>query len=383
MLAVASCAVLGLLLAGSLVLRVGAAEGSYRQVVVFSEALGYVLDKYVDPLDAEPLLRGAYEAMLTSLDPESAYLTAEEIAHWDRAIAEGEADPGLSLLKIPGSLMVVAVAPGSPAAQAGLEPGDQVRLIEGQRAGELSLVQAHVWLRGAPGTRVQLEVLHPHRNFERERLVLDRVRRSDPPFALEVGEDVAVLRIHDLARLPSSASALKEALASVYPWRGERLLVDLRGETRGSVADALALLESFVQGPVLWLRDRAGATVRVAEIGGERWRWPGAVAVLVNGACAGGAEAVAAVLRSERGAVVYGERTYGMGAEVDRIALPDGAALVLATSRWESRQGSWHGQGLAPDVEVRGGSGPDAGEEQLRRAMELFGNAAKAAKDAA
>ena len=74
-----SLAVVVFLLGGGLAVKVGAGENSYRQVVVFSEILSLVMDNYVDPVDAQELLDGAYEGMLGGLDAHGAYLKPDEV----------------------------------------------------------------------------------------------------------------------------------------------------------------------------------------------------------------------------------------------------------------------------------------------------------------
>ena len=85
LLAASALLMLGLL-AGGMTMRVGADDGSYSQTVLFSEVLALILDNYVDPVEAEGLLRGAYEGMLGGLDPNGAYLTPDEVREWKAAL---------------------------------------------------------------------------------------------------------------------------------------------------------------------------------------------------------------------------------------------------------------------------------------------------------
>ena len=113
MLLVASGLLVIGLLVGGLAVRVGADDGSFRQTVLFSEILSLILDNYVDPLEADALLRGAYEGMLGGLDPNGAYLTTEEVREWKAGRDAEAVDPGLSVLKVGRTVQVVAVAPES------------------------------------------------------------------------------------------------------------------------------------------------------------------------------------------------------------------------------------------------------------------------------
>jgi carboxyl-terminal processing protease len=371
-LIVASCLVLVLLAGGGVALRVGAADGSYRDVVLFSEVLSLISDNYVDAVDSDGLLEGAYDGMLASLDPNGAFLSPEEVREWKRP-GTGSADPGIVGVKVHGSLSVVYVAPSSPAEDAGIVPGDQIRQIGKRPVRTLSQDQARRMLRGEPGSSVKIEILHPMDDFNREELDLRRVPRSYAPFELNVVEGVAVLHLRDLARL--DVDALAEELDDVRSRGIERLLVDLRVSSEGSPRDAARVVEMFGTGPLFRLTDRSGRAVETIESNRDEPVWSGGLGILVNGQTAGGAEAAALALKDIQDAVVYGETTFGLGAEPELFELPDGSGLVFPTGIWETASGGrWNGTGIEPDhlLRVEGTEPREIEEERLRQALEAF-----------
>ena len=344
-LLVASCAVILLLAGGGLALKVGAADGAYGEVILFSEVLSLIMENYVDPVDADGLLEGAYEAMLSSLDAQGAFFTPEEVAEWKRGDPQGVADPGISVVKVHASFLVVFVAPGSPAEEGGLVSGDQIRQIEGRPVRNLSLGQALRLLHGEPGTTVALEILHPHRNFELENLVLDRVARAFPPYELRVEQGIALLTVREFRRL--AVEELVGELDDVRSRDVNRLMVDLRNVADGTPRDAVSFIGLFASGPLLHLKDRAGRLLETLDGSREEPAWKGALAFLVNGATAGGAEAAAKLLQSRREAKVYGVKTYGLGSEAKLFELPDGSGLLFSTGLWETSGGkTWNEGGV-------------------------------------
>jgi carboxyl-terminal processing protease len=369
-----SVALVLFLIGGGLAVDVGAEENSFHQVVIFSEVLSLVLDNYVDPLEVERLLHGAYEGMLAGLDAHGAYLTPEELAEWKSARDDAElSDPGMSVLRAGHALQVVAVDPGSPAEDAGLKVGDQIRNIDGRPIRELSLDQAWRRIRGAPGTSVRLDVLHSSDGFRREELEVERAPRTSPPYDLRVERGIAVLRILDPRRVPPRA--LAEELDDVHSRGVGSLLVDLRNvadtDPRG-VKPAAAL---FSSGPLLHLKDRAGKLLESVECEGSDTPWQGAIAVLVNGATAGSAEAFASLVQSELGGTVIGEQTYGLGAEPKLYEMGDGSGLLISAAQWETAGGGrWNGEGVEPDEVIRGkGADYEARlADQLEQALEFL-----------
>ncbi len=352
-LLVVSGIVMLLVVGGGLGLKVGAADSSYRQVIHFSEVFSLVLDHYVDPVEADRLLSGAYEGMLGGLDSQGAYLTPAEVTRW-KASAGGapQAGPGLSVLKAFGALQIVGVDPDSPAARAGLAPGDQIRSIDGESLRDLSMEQALGLLRGAAGTSVSLVVLHPREDFSREELELTRVARTVRPYELTVRRGIAVLSVHDLERI--DPDELAGELDDVRSRGVEQLLVDVRNVVEQDSRRVAPLAGLFVTGALLELKNRGGEVLEALASTRPATAWPGGIAVLVNGATAGAGEALARVLQVLRGAKVYGESTFGLGAEPRLYELPDGSGILVSAARWELPAGErWNGKGIEPDHEVR------------------------------
>ena len=102
------------------------------------------------------------------------------------------------------------------------------------------------------------------------------------------------------------------------------------------------------------------------------------LSVLVNSATAGGAEALAQMLQTEREATIYGESTFGLGAEPELLELDNGAALLVSVALWETVSGDgWNGDGIDPDREVNG-EGREIAEaeaDQLKQVLELIHDA--------
>jgi len=371
LLAVSGLVVLALL-GGGVLARVTPTEGTYRQVMLFSEIVSLVLDNYVDAVEPEGLLKGALDGMMGGLDAQGAYLSPAEVARWKESKGTDAADPGVSVVKAFGALQVTAVVPGTPAEDAKLSRGDQIRRIDGRSLRNLSMEQTLRLLRGEPGSSVRLTVLHTREGFKREELTLTRVVRPDRPYRFEVRNGVALLTVSDLRRI--APDALAADLKGARDRGVDRLLLDLRNVSDGGPRDVVGLAALFTGGDLLVLKDRDGRVVETLRAARAGDAWPGPVGVLVNGGTAGGAEAVARVLQSLRQAKLYGEATYGLGAEPKLFELPDGSGLLVAALLWETASGlSWNGEGAAPDKVIRPDVKPDESEEeQLKRALEDF-----------
>lgn len=89
-----SLAVVVFLLGSGAALKAGAGEGAFRQMLLFSEVLSYVVDNYVDPVDTDKLMRGADYGLMGGLDAHGAYLTQEDVDAWKRGAASTDSEIG-------------------------------------------------------------------------------------------------------------------------------------------------------------------------------------------------------------------------------------------------------------------------------------------------
>jgi len=357
------------MLGSGMAVRVGAEDGSYRETVQFAEIMSTILEYYVDPVEADALLEGAYEGMLSGLDPNGAYLTPDEVGDWldDRKL---EAGPGMSVLKVGRTVQIVAVEPDSATAVAGVRIGDRLRRLDGRLTRDLSLLQLRRQLRGEIGTEVQIELLRPGGEFETLNLSLIRGAARGRGYSVNVRQGIAVLRIHSPERI--DPEALVEELDDVRSRGITQLLLDLRNAAEAGPREVAGLAACFGADSALHLRDTKGRVTDSIEPEAGCRAWDGEIAVLINGATAGAAEALTQWVRANE-IQVFGQSSYGLGAEPTLYQLENGAGLLVSTARWETPDGqTWDETGIDPDTEVEG-EGEDYAEiqqDQLKRVLD-------------
>ena len=109
-----SAGLIAFTLSGALMGRVVAVEGTYGYLKLFNEVLYLVLNNYVQPVQIDTLMDGAYRGLLESLDPDNEYLPAPKYERALKGEIGGPADVGLSLSKRRGYIVVVdALGPDS------------------------------------------------------------------------------------------------------------------------------------------------------------------------------------------------------------------------------------------------------------------------------
>jgi len=369
------------MLGSGMAVRVGADDGSYRETVQFAEIMSTILEYYVDPVEADVLLLGAYEGMLAGLDSNGAYLTPDEVGDW-LSYKESPAGPGMSVLKVGRTVQVVAVEPDSATADAGIRVGDRLRRLDGRLTRDLSLAQTRRRLRGEVGTEVRVELLRPGGEFETMEFSLVRATAHGRGYSVEVRRGIAVLRVEAPERV--DREALVAELDDVQSRGITQLLLDLRNAAEAGPRDVTQLAACFGANTVLQLRDTRGRVTDSIEPDDDCRAWDGEIALLINGATAGAAEALTQWVRDAE-TLVFGESSYGLGAETTLYELESGAALLVSTARWETPDGeAWNETGIDPDTVVEG-EGEDYAEiqqDQLNQVLERLDEKARRADPA-
>jgi len=367
------------MLVGMVVNRNLALEGTYTYLKLFNEVLSLVRNAYVDEVSTVPLMRGAYDGMLSELDPFSEYLTPEDHEAWMAFNAKGGAnapgpDAGIRVARKEGILQVVSVKPGSAAAEKGITPGDRIRKIGEGSSFDMSVFKAQSQLTGKTGESIAISVLRRDepRKID-ESLTFGQTALPEASFqAADKTSGVGVLTIPHFQT--GAADQIARALSRAQRARVGRLLIDLRGNAWGSIreaVDATALLVPAGVAARLKGRHGEGEELRSER---ENAGFAGTIAVLIDGSTADAAELFAAAL-ADAGASLVGETTFGVGAEQEALPLKDGGFLVLSVRKYVSPRGTaWHGKGLTPATVVtvaqENMTWADRHKKQLEQAIE-------------
>jgi carboxyl-terminal processing protease len=143
----------------------GAADNSaYRQLDLFGDAFERVRADYVRPVQESELVDNAIEGMVSSLDPHSAYMNAKQYADMQITTKGQFGGLGIEVTMEDGLVKVISPIDGTPAARAGIKPGDFVAAINGGPVQGLSLDEAIAKMRGDVGGKVQLTILRQARS---------------------------------------------------------------------------------------------------------------------------------------------------------------------------------------------------------------------------
>jgi len=155
-----SAPVIAFAIVGGLLGKVMARDESYQYLKVFDDVVSLVQSNYVEDVKIGKVMSGAMHGLADGLDPESAYLTPDEVKQVESGSSLPPAGVGLDLTR-QYYLRVVSARDNSPAAKAGIRTGDYIRAINDAPTRDMSVWEGLRALRGAPGSKVS--PMHPRR----------------------------------------------------------------------------------------------------------------------------------------------------------------------------------------------------------------------------
>jgi carboxyl-terminal processing protease len=358
-----------------------AREDSYQYLRIFEDVVSLIVNNYVEEVNVDKVMHGAMHGLADGLDPDSAYLDAAQVKVLDKAEAMGTAQTGLELTR-QYYLRVIAARDGSPAARAGLMPGDYVRAIDGQSTRDTTVYEGQRLLHGKAGSKVRLTVL---RGNAAEPHDIELVREELPAAPVKgriAAPGIGYLRVAEFSK--ATADQLKSEIASLSKAGATRLVIDVRGTAFGDVELGLAAAKLFVKSGVLVYRQDRGKEKEAVSAVAADGAVTVPVALLTDNGTSGAAEVFAAALAGNKRASLIGERTLGRAARQKLVRLPDGSALMLTHLVYLTpASAAIHEKGLIPDVgveqpDVEFGQPPAAKDPTLEKAIESFATKAAA-----
>lgn len=311
--------------------------------------IGFAIDmieqNYVEPVDRRQLYKAAMSGIGNSLDPFSSYIPAEQFRAFQVQLSQEFGGLGI-VIEPPrerGRLRIVNTIYGSPAAKAGILPGDQIDSIDGQTVVGMDVQDASRRLRGKPGTSVQLTVLRADvadplsMTIERAVIETESVtgdhRNTDGSweFMMQADPSIAYIRVEIFGE--KTTAELSKALRNVRE-KAKGLILDLRDNSGGLLPTATDLCDMFLdEGTIVSTVGRFGVTesTRKANLGVEI---PMSVAmiVLINHESASASEVTAGCLQDLHRATIIGERSFGKGSVQNVVQVEGGNAALRLTS---------------------------------------------------
>lgn len=306
---------------------------------------------YIDEVNPEQTMRGAFIGMVNSLDALSCYLDQESMVRYEQRMETDLKDSGIVIYKIYGTFpLVIGIIEKSPAQKKGIRIGDSISAIDDKPTQTMSLIEANLYLKDKNEDPVNLRII---RGSTTQEVQVERTLLFKESFSFVPAEGTSgILKIHHL--YPGSIMKLKGKLLSRLLSAKNPLILDLRNCYEGDIQEARKLINLFLKASKIGYF--ANKEDRKEYLGcpdnPELEKLP--LVVWTNQATFGPAEIVAGVLQEFKRAKIIGLQTPGLTAKQKYIKLEDGSGLLLTSGIFHLNSGEtlWE-KGVKPDVKIK------------------------------
>ncbi|MDX1380127.1 MAG: S41 family peptidase [Xanthomonadales bacterium] len=332
----------------------GPAQLTLDDLRTFADAFNQIRQNYVEPVDDRTLLNAAIEGMLLELDPHSAFLQPDAFRDLDNESRGRYGGIGVEVRFIEGRIEVIAAVDGGPAQAAGMQTGDFITAVNGDRVDRNRPQSSMEALQGEPGTDVLVEYRRPGEGTRE--VTLTRAFVPLPTVAAGLlDEHYGYLRVSQFHR--GSAEEFEREFGKLVDEHGAPLqgvILDLRNNPGGVLTPAVEIADGFLDdGLIVYTEGRHESAQLEFNAHPGDWAEGAPMVVLVDRGSASASEVLAGALQDHGRALVVGDRTFGKGSVQSVLTMRNGSALKLTTSRYFTPAGrSIQAEGIEPDVEI-------------------------------
>ncbi len=335
-------------------------------------------------LNSNDVFQSFINAYTSAIEPHTAYFSPRVSENFDISMRLSLEGIGAVLRSESEYTQVVKVIAGGPADISGqIKAGD--RIIGVGQDKDSKIIDVIGWrldnvvdlIRGPKGTVINLEILPKGAGPSKKlTLIRDKVKLEEQSAAASVIElpesetrigviDLPAFYIDFAARAAGKKdykSTTRDVIALIKSLRGENidgLIIDLRGNGGGSLAEALELTGLFIdRGPIVQTKDASGR-VDINYDPQPGVMYAGPLAVLVDRDSASASEIFAGAIQDYRRGIIIGEPTFGKGTVQNVIDLNRfissndvdyGRLKITIAQFFRVSGGSNQYEGVTPDI---------------------------------
>ncbi|MCQ4774127.1 S41 family peptidase [Lacrimispora saccharolytica] len=306
---------------------------------------------YLDEIDGQKVEDTMYTGMVAGLeDPYSVYYSKEELESMEESISGAYSGIGATLTQDPdtGELSVVSCFDGTPAQEAGLQPGDVITGWNGKSVEGMELSELVSKIKTDPEEQLTLEI---ERDGETLEVELTRREVQIPTVEYEMLDNqIGYIRLVEFDEV--TADQFKEALEDLENQNMEKLIIDVRNNPGGVLQVVCDMLDQLLpEGLIVYTEDKNGN--RKEYTSDEEHQFTKPLAVLANENSASASEIFAGAIQDYGIGTIVGTTTFGKGIVQRTFYLSDGTGVKLTVAKYYTPKGhDIHKKGITPDVEI-------------------------------
>ncbi len=312
-------------------------ESVNRNLQTFGSIVKLLEANYVDSVRTDEVFKRAIAAMLDGVDPYTEFYNSEEQASLKSMTSGAYGGIGSYIMEREGGVYISEPYEGSPAAEAGLRPGDRIIRVDTTDTRGMKSDKVIPMLKGVPDTDVRIRVLRP---YTQDSIVDVTVRRrklvmpSVAYYGVVDGSTGYIKLTSFMERTPQEVRAALEAFKADP--RVKNVVLDLRGNGGGLLSAAVETVNFFVpkNTVVLRTRGRDPRSEKVYKTTKNPLMPDIPLAVLIDGGSASASEITAGALQDLDRAVLVGSQSFGKGLVQSTFDLPYDGLLKVTVSKY-------------------------------------------------
>ena len=348
----------------------------YEKLDSFGDVFDLIQKNYVEDVEDEKVIEFAINGMLQALDPHSGYMNTDQYIEMQEE-TEGEfGGLGIEVSMENGFIKIITPIDDTPAAKAGVMPGDYITHINGESIQGQSLQESVEKLRGLVGTSVEISIA---RAGEDEVLIKSIKRAIITVQAVKFRREDNVGYIRLISFSEQAGKGIKKAIKGLQKEIGEKnisgFILDLRNNPGGLLGQSIDVTNHFLSsGEIVSTKGRDKRNIARFDASKGDLTNGKPLVILINEGSASASEIVAGALQDHKRAIILGAQSYGKGSVQTIFPLNDRSAIRMTTALYYTPSGdSIHKVGVTPDIEVKSDfSNENEIDKQLEYALDLL-----------
>jgi len=312
----------------------------YEKIRVLNEIISIVNENYVESVDWDGVMDGAFQGLLEKLDPHSAYIPREHFASIDERFRGKFEGIGIEFDILGGYITVISPIIGSPSYRAGLQPGDQIVKIDGEDAFKITNEEVYNKLRGPKGSGVDITVRRPgmEETFD-VHIIRDQIPILSVTSAFLLDEKTGYIHLSRFST--STTQEVREATDRLVSEGMTQLIFDLTTNSGGFLQQAVDVADYFIttKDTLVYTDGRKVDAKEVYLANPGVGYGDFALIVLINRWSASASEIVAGAIQDLDRGLIIGETSFGKGLVQRQWILRDDSALRVTIARYYTPSG--------------------------------------------
>ena len=304
-------------------------------------AIEYISKNFVDSITRDKLIEDALPALLSKLDPHSAYIPANDFNEVNDPLLGQFEGIGVQFNLEEDTVVVMQVIPGGPSEKINIHAGDRIvkvndSIIAGKKISTSDVMHK---LKGPRGTKVKVSVLRRGTTgFIDFTITRDKIPFYSIDASFMVDNKTGYIKI---SRFATTTHDEFDTHVKKLKAKGmSKLIVDLRGNGGGVLQASTGIANEFLEAGTLIMYTKGRAYPRENFVADDEGLCKNTgLVILIDEGTASASEILSGAIQDNDRGIIVGRRSFGKGLVMDQQMFPDGSSLRLTVSRYYTPTG--------------------------------------------